>query len=58
MLTAALALLAIAAGLAVDRFAFHGEFVRMAIAEVGLLRAGRGRPSSATSVASRGFGRR
>jgi hypothetical protein len=39
VLTAVLVLLAIAAGFAVDRFAFGGEFVRMAIAEARLIRS-------------------
>lgn len=41
MLTLSLVLIAIAAGFAVDRFAFHGDFVRMVIAEIDYLRSGR-----------------
>jgi hypothetical protein len=58
VLTAVLVLLTVAAGFAVDRFVFHGEFVRMAIAEARLIRAGRGRPTSAAGVSPRSFGRR
>jgi hypothetical protein len=58
VLTAVLVLLTVAAGFAVDRFVFHGEFVRMAIAEARLIRAGRGRQSPAVGVPPRSFGRR
>ena len=60
MLTFVLVILVLAAGFAVDRYAFKGEFTRLVIAEINYVLAGR-RPSEAeneTGEPRRIFGRR